>query len=201
MKHVNTEALVKIKTGLLEVIEGLNILIDPPIDGAATDASETLQTSGLIEVPGMEAPWVLGGLKWDGKSEVEDEAELTDFLGFNPNGQKPEGKSWCAGLWLKIFEELGFDVSSLDLRAISFANFGDDLLNRYPPENLPNGSILVFQPDPEGDFPISHVGVKVDDDKLFGGNQGNKAKRSNLAWYLANAELVAARCPDGYKLV
>lgn len=155
----------------------------------------------LIEVPGMEAPWVLKGLEWDGKSEVDNEKELTDWLGFNPNDQKADGKSWCAGFWLKIFEELGFDVSDLNLSAISFASFGYDLLQTFNENDLPDGAILVFQPNPDGDFPISHVGVKVDDDKLFGGNQGNKAKRSNLAWYLANAQLVAARCPDGYKLV
>lgn len=154
----------------------------------------------LIEVPGMEAPWVLEGLKWDGKSEVDDEKELTDWLGFNPNGATG-GSSWCAGFWLKIFRELGFDVSDLNLSAISFASFGYDLLQTFNENDLPDGAILVFQPNPDGDFPISHVGVKVDDDKLFGGNQGNKAKRSNLAWYLANAQLVAARCPDGYKLV
>lgn len=155
----------------------------------------------IIEVSGMQAPWVIEGLTWDGKSEVTDKKELTDFLGFNPNGRDPDGKSWCAGFWLRIFQQLGFDVSQLTLAAISFATFGYDLLGRYDEQSLPNGAILVFQPDPDGDFPISHVGVKVDDDKLFGGNQGNKAKRSNLAWYFANAQLVAARCPDGYKLV
>ena len=198
----NTKALVKIKSGLLEVVEGLNMMIDPPVDDDAEVAnSQPNIQSGIIEVKGMEAEWVVSGLTWDGKSEVKDEEELTNFLGFCPNDKKPQGKSWCAGFWLKIFEALGFDVSGLDLSAISFVNFGYDLLETYEVDELPNGAILVFQPDPNGHFPISHVGVKVDDDKLFGGNQGNKAKRSNLAWYLANAKLVAARCPDGYKLV
>ena len=163
-------------------------------------ADNQLVQSEIIEVVGMEAPWVIRGLEFDGKSEVADEKELTDWLGFNPN-EKTGGKSWCAGFWLKIFEELGFDVSGLDLRAISFANFGYDLLEVCDVSSLPNGAILVFQPDPDADYPISHVGVKVFDDKLFGGNQGNSAKCSNLAWYIANAELVAACCPDGYKLV
>lgn len=157
--------------------------------------------SEIIEVVGMEAPWVVRGLEFEGKSEVDDEKELTDWLGFNPNDKKKDGKSWCAGFWLKIFEELGFDVSDLDLSAISFADFGYDLLEMFGLDSLPNGAILVFQPDPDGDFPISHVGVKVYGDKLFGGNQGNKAKCSNLAWYFENAKLVAACCPDGYKLV
>jgi len=167
----------------------------------AIDAVSTVE-SDIIKVAGMEADWVTAGLKWDGKSEVEDEEELKAFLGFNPNGADRDGLSWCAGFWLKVFENLGFDTTGLDLRAISFANWGYDLLEFYEKiEDLPNGTIMVFQPDPDGDFPVSHIGVKVDNDKLFGGNQGNKAKRSNLAWYLANSKLVAARCPDGYELV
>ncbi|MDE0398890.1 MAG: hypothetical protein OXL96_13930 [Candidatus Poribacteria bacterium] len=166
------------------------------------DVREPIQVSEpeLIEVSGMAAPWVASGLEWDGKSEVADEAKLTDFLGFNPNG-KTGGMSWCAGFWLAIFQSLGFDVDGLDRSVLSFSNFGYDLLEKYDAQSLPNGAILVFQPDPDGEFPISHVGVKVDDDKLFGGNQGDKVKRSNLAWYLQHAKLVAARCPDGYKLV
>ena len=169
------------------------------IPGAATTMGPSNSESEIITVAGMEADWVLSGMEWDGKSEVADEAELTEFLGFNPN-ERTGGKPWCAGFWLKIFEKLGFDVSDLDLRAVSFANWGYDLLKLFTPETLPNGAILVFQPDPDADYPISHIGVKVDDDKLFGGNQGDKAKRSNLAFYMANAKLVAARCPDGYKL-
>lgn len=192
-----SERLDSLEKGQSEIKEILSGTLETPSAANMTP----LQTPKLIEVVGMEAPWVVDGLTWDGKSEVEDEEELKSFLGFNPNDQDADGKSWCAGFWLKIFEALGFDVSGLDLRAISFATFGYDLMELYPPETLPNGSILVFQPDPEGDFPISHIGVKVDGDKLFGGNQGDKAKRSNLAWYLSNAQLVAARCPDGYKLV
>ena len=162
---------------------------------------DELPIVGSRKIDGMKSAWVLDGLNWDGKSEVDDEDELKSFLGFNPNDKDSDGKSWCAGFWVSIFKNLGFDVSGLDLRAISFANFGYDLLETHTQQNIPNGSILVFQPSPDGDFPISHIGVKVDGDKLFGGNQGNKAKRSNLSWYFGNAELVAARCPEGYKLV
>ena len=166
------------------------------------DADEMLSDGQqIIEVKGMEAPWVVDGFVWNGKSEVVDEEELKAFLGFNPNGADRDGLSWCAGFWLKIFEALGFDVSGLDLRAISFANFGYDLLQAYDEQSLPDGAILVFQPKPDGDFPISHVGVKTNGNKLYGGNQGDRAKESHLGWYLQNANLVAARCPDGYKLV
>ena len=154
----------------------------------------TMLESELIEVPGMQAPWVLQFPKWEGKSEIYDEEELKDFLGFNPNDDDPDGKAWCAGFLKRIFEECGIDTTGLDLSAMSFANFG------YECEPV-NGAILVFQPKIDAKHRISHVGVKVNDDKLFGGNQGDSAKESNLAWYMQHAELVACRCPNGYKLV
>ena len=58
------------------------------------------------------------------------------------------GKSWCAGFWLKIFEELGFDVSGLNLMATSFKTFGYEL-----PE-IVDGAICVFEPKEDADFPI-----------------------------------------------
>ena len=187
--------LESIDTKLGKLLEKLGD-IQAPAPGVQEAAPSI---GGLIEVKGVDAPWMQRAFEFDGKSEVDDEAELTAFLGFNPNGDKG-GQSWCAGFWLKIFEDIGVDVSGVDLRAISFASFGYDLLADYEIDDLPDGAILVFQPDPDGHFPISHVGAK-NGDKLFGGNQGNKAKNSNLAFYLQNAKLVAARCPDGYKLV
>ena len=194
MKTENVEALVKIKSGLLHVVEGLNEMMDPPRE--APPQNEAIETTpGIIEVKGMEADWVVSGLKWNGKHEARDQKALQDFLGFNPNDAEG-GKSWCAGFWLKIFEELGFDVTELNLMATSFKTFG------YEIDTLTDGAICVFEPKEDADFPIRHVGVVVDNcQKLFGGNQGNSAKRSNLQWYLENAELTAIRCPDGYKLL
>lgn len=156
---------------------------------------EALQGSGLIEISGMQAPWVLSGLKWEGKSEIYDEEELKAFLGFNPNGQDPDGKSWCAGFWLRILQELGIDTTGLDLSVLSFKNS-----SAFYECDMVNGAFLVFQPKQGSKYSISHLGVKVDDDKLFGGNQGDSAKKSNLAWYLEHAELIACLCPHGYSL-
>ena len=177
-------ATVPLQEAVAAVLEG-----EPP--------PQTDSLPQLIEVKGMEADWVINGLVWEGKHEVRDEKELTDFLGFNPNGADPDGKSWCAGFWLSIFKELGFDVSELNLMATSFKNFG------YALDEVVDGAICVFEPKEDADFPIRHVGVAVDDcTKLFGGNQGTYyAKRSNFAWYLENADLTAIRCPDGYQLV
>ena len=199
MPRVNEFEVKQLK--LLESIDDkLGILLDKLGDAPVVPQIDVAPRIGeLIEVKGVDAPWMQRAFEFDGKSEVADEAELTEFLGFNPNGGKG-GKSWCAGFWLKIFEDLGVDVSEVDLRAISFSNFGYDLLEDYEIDDLPDGAILVFQPDPDGHFPISHVGAK-NGTKLFGGNQGDKVKNSNLDFYLQNAKLVAARCPDGYKLV
>ena len=196
MKTENVDALVKIKSGLLHVVEGLNEIIDP-VSIEATPNNEVIETTpGIIEVRGMEADWVVSGLKWNGKHEVRDQKELQDFLGFNPNDSEPDGKSWCAGFWIRIFEECGIDTTGLDLMATSFKNFG------YGLDEVVDGAICIFEPSEGADFPIRHIGVAVDGGtKLFGGNQGNSAKRSNFDWYMANAELTAIRCPDGYKLV
>lgn len=162
--------------------------------------SDALQgSSGLIEVSGMQAPWVLGGLKWEGKSEIYDEEELKAFLGFNPNDDDPDGKAWCAGFWIPILGECGIDTTGLDLSALSFSNLGYEV-QPSAAGDYPDGVFMVFQPKPGSKQRISHVGVKVDGDQLYGGNQGDSAKKSNLAWYLANAILVAVRCPNGYKL-
>ena len=158
------------------------------------ETPSVIQTPSIIEIDGMQAPWVLGGMQWDGMSEIYEEEPLKEFLGFNPNGNDPDGKPWCAGFLKRILEECGIDTTGLDLSALSFADYGSEC-------EPVNGAILVFQPILSRKQRISHVGVKVDDDKLFGGNQGDSAKKSNLEWYLQNAELVASRCPPGYKLV
>ena len=148
--------------------------------------------SNIIEVKGIDAPWVTEGVKWDGYHEVRDQAPLTEFLGFNPNGADG-GLSWCAGFWISVFKAVHIDTAGLDLSARSFVNWGWECKEV-------NGAILVFGPKDDAPFPVSHVGVKLGDE-LFGGNQGNSAKCSNLAWYKENAELLAVRCPEGYNLI
>ena len=180
-------------------LDRLEDKLDKVLDLLTADSGEgglipplTPSTSNIIEVKGIEAPWVIEALKWEGKSEVADKKELQDFLGFNPNDQDPDGQPWCAGFWNSIFGKLGIQHAHT-LRASDYCDFG------YECDEV-DGAILVFAPDPESPYPISHVGVKIGD-HLFGGNQGDSVKRSNLAWYKENAELVACRCPEGYKLV
>ena len=149
----------------------------------------------IIQVSGLEAPWVQKILTFEGMHEVHDQKELQDFLGFNPNDRQADGKPWCAGFLKRVLEECGIDTTGLDLSVNSFMDFG------YECEEV-DGAIMIFQPDDEADFPIRHIGVCVDVGvKLLGGNQGNSCKRSNLAWYKQNAELVRICCPDRYKLV
>lgn len=176
-----------------EILEGKINRLLPDIPPAQPE-NLILPESALIEVTWDEALWVGHMLHWDGYSEVYDEDELTKFLGFNPNGKDPDGKAWCAGFFIKVLQQCGIDTTGLDLSAKSFINWGYEI-------EMQNGAFLVFQPKEGAKYPVSHVGVMIDDNKLFGGNQGDSAKRSNLQWYLDNAELVASRCPNGYKLV
>ena len=197
-KMMNAQHLKNISEKLdtaVGLLQEIHQAIGPPT------SPDTLTGIGgeFIAVPGMQAPWVLQFPKWDGKSEIYDEEVLKDFLGFNPNDDDPDGKSWCAGFLKRILEECGIDTTGLDLSALSFANFGYEV-EPSATGDYPDGVFMVFQPKPGSKYRISHVGVKVDGDKLFGGNQGDSAKKSNLAWYLANAILVAVRCPNGYKL-
>ena len=57
MKTENVDALVKIKSGLLHVVEGLNEIIDP-VSIEAPPHNEAIETppGDLIEVKGMETP-------------------------------------------------------------------------------------------------------------------------------------------------
>ena len=188
---IDKEALEEFQSGLLKIVKALDRVIDAP----APADTESLTSQTPIKVEGHTAPWVAEGLRWEGKAEAADEKELTEFLGFNPN-EATGGKSWCAGFWISIFSQLGCDTSGLNLMATSFKTFG------YAIDTICDGAILVFEPKPDAPYPIRHVGVAVDGcQKLFGGNQGDQAKKSNLQWYLDNAELTAIRCPAGYELV
>ena len=167
----------------------------------AEDAFKDLSNDSpdLIQVDGDTAPWVLEMSKRIGLSEIEDEDELTKFLGVNPNDDDADGVSWCAIYVGKCLTAAGIENPE-SLSVMDYADFGYDLFREYKAESIPNGAILLFQPK-AGKRRISHIGVKVQGNKLLGGNQGDSVKCSNLQWYLNNAELVAARCPNGYELI
>ena len=150
---------------------------------------EIITESLIIEIDGMQAPWIIEGLKWVGKNEIDDEEELTDFLGINPNDDDPDGLPWC-GAWAgKILGDAAVPTIN-SLRAVDYINYGE-------PCECVNGALAIFD---AGRIPGGHVGFVIDDTKILGGNQGDSVRKNNLAWYLENKTLLGYRCPVGYRL-
>ena len=154
---------------------------------------DPIQTVPDVEViDGNTVPWVQALREKEGWSEIDHEEELTAWLGHNPNDDDADGRAWCASGLNAALRDAGINGTG-SMAANSFATFGYECEEK-------NGAILVFQPK-QGKRKVSHVCVKVNDEKALGANQGDAIKESNLAWYKANAELVAVRCPDGFELV
>ena len=156
MKNANTEALVKIKSGLLEAIEGLNILIDPSVE----DGVANLQLSAEDQHGESDPhPWLTKMLEFEGQDEVDHNTELTDFLGIDP-----EETPWCAAIVTSCLKACG--KPALGLRARDYAAYGDE----------GDGSI--------GDIAVwrSHVGIVCDEDgSVIGGNVSNMVRKSPAA--------------------
>ena len=181
-------------TDIIQQLRGLLSQLENELAITETLPDTTPQQPGIVPntIDGNQAPWVLALRAYEGKNEVDDEAELTAWLGVNPNGNDFDGVSWCAAAVNAGLHDSGLPTTG-SLRAADFAEYGNHCEEK-------NGAILVFQPDPSAQFPVSHVCVKVNDTKALGGNQGNALKESNLAWYKQNAKLVAVRCPTGFEL-
>ena len=120
-------------------------------------------------------PWLTEALKWEGKHEVDDNAEIAAFIGQDPR------IAWCAALANACYEACGIKGTGTP-RALDFAEWGVE-------SDESDGCLMVFATEIGG-----HVGWKVGD-KLFGGNQSDMAKFSNLAWFKKNMTLVACRLP------
>lgn len=163
------------------------------IDGL-TDAvpEEQIIVPDLIVIPdGTRPDWIKKAMDYYQMDEAEDEAELTALLGFNPN-EKTGGDSWCAGFANSCYEACGIQGTG-SLSSQSFIGWGQEC-------RLIEFALLVFK---NKNRPGGHVGWarKVDGIwKVLGGNQRNMVKYSNLAWYLANMELVYCCWPDGYAI-
>lgn len=125
------------------------------------------------EEVGNQTPWIDEALKWAGKDEIDDNEELSAFLGVDP-----ELTPWCAAFANKCLEAVGIEGTD-SLRARDFANWGE-------PCECTDGAVAVFK---------SHVGFVRPDGKILGGNQGNKVKENNLRWYHDNMEFLGFRFP------
>ena len=177
---------------IIQKIRGCLSEIETIIEGSPeTPAMPDSDVPKTITIDGNQSPWVLALRKYENKSEVEDEQELTAWLGHNPNDDDPDGLSWCASGLNAALRDAGLPQTGSKM-AVSFSDYGQ-------PCEEKDGAILVFQPK-QGKRPISHVCVRVNGNRALGANQGDCLKESNLDWYKNNAELVAIRCPDGYEL-
>ena len=178
---------------IIQKIRGCLSEIETIIEGSPeTPAMPDSDVPKTISIDGNQSPWVLALREKEGWSEIDHEEELTLWLGHNPNDDDEDGLAWCASGLNAALRDAGLPTTG-SKAAISFNDYGYDSEEK-------NGAILVFQPKP-GKRRISHVCVKVNDTKALGANQGDMIKESNLAWYKENAELVAVRCPAGFKLI
>ena len=160
---------------------------------SVSEGSGTWAAAGVkvIEIDGMQAPWMIEGFQWEGKNEIDDEDELTEFLGINPNDDDPDGLPWCGAWSGKVMQKMG--INTIDsLRAVDYIAVGTEC-------GCVDGALAVFD---GGHVGGGHVGFVCDNGtKILGGNQGDSVRKNNLAWYLQNKTLLGYRCPDGYKLV
>ena len=100
-------------------------------------------------------PWLTAALRWEGKDEVDDNTELSQFLGFDP-----EETPWCAGFVSACLKQA--DRKALGLRARDYAKYGTEGTGDV-------GEIAVWR---------SHVGFVVNANEVIGGNVSNEVKRS-----------------------
>lgn len=142
----------------------------------------------LIAVGGGDPiPWLVEAQRWEGKSEVFDQEELTGYLGVNPN-DKDGGVPWCAYFVNAVMRECGIEGTGSGAAA-SFENWGSEC-------GVVDGAIAVYGP---GAIPGGHVGFVVGSG-LFGGNQGDSARLNrNRGWFDQNKTLIGYRCPPGYR--
>ena len=150
--------------------------------GQAVEMLRTENEQSPTETPDhpSPSPWVPVAEGLIGKHEVQDNAELTQFLGINPS------QAWCAAFANACYRECGIEGTG-SMRAKDFENWGqkcDEI----------DGALGVFEGETGG-----HVGF-VRGDKLLGGNQGDSVKYSNLAWFKSNMKLLGYRWPSDYPI-
>lgn len=197
-KQVTLEAMYSMVESIQATVERIESSLNLHTDDEAYKPKKTL---GIVKVYWEDAPWVKVLSEKKGLSEIYDEEELTEWLCMNPN-ERTGGRPWCAQAILKALEESGIDTTGLDASVVSFGRWDGGYEIEYGAlDDIPNGAILVFQPKDGSRIKVSHVGIKVNHNKLLGGNQGDEIKESNLAWYLDNADLVLVLCPNGYELL
>lgn len=115
----------------------------------------TADKQPVAELAADPHPWLTAMLAYEGKDEVDDNAELTDFLGIDP-----EDTPWCAAMVTSCLKACG--KPALGLRARDYATYGEEGDGAV-------GDIAVWR---------SHVGLVIDEHEVIGGNVSNRVARS-----------------------
>ena len=180
-------------TKLEGAVDGLAEVVQMLREESGIAATES--DNGLIVIPeGQRPPWTQIAEKFLGKNEIDDEDELREFLGFNPNDQDADGLAWCKGFVDSCHKKCGIEYPHSTLLATEYhtSDWGQvcDENTLY--------SLLIFQRKGSN---AGHIGWRVEDDKILGGNQGDSVRLNNLAYYFKNYNLLSARWPSGYDLI
>ena len=150
---MNGQILMDISDKLDKAISLLG-KIDKEISNA--NIGTLLEADDQPSTPADPHPWLTKILEFEGHDEVDHNAELTAFLGIDP-----EETPWCAAIVTKCLEACG--KPTLGLRARDYADYGQE----------GDGSV--------GDIAVwrSHVGFVADDDgNIIGGNVTNMVRKS-----------------------
>lgn len=186
------ESVERVERKIDEVLKEMNI--------SPASASQIKESVGIAAAPtapqiiqiapGDDIPWLIEARKWEGKSELFDQEELTAYLRVNPN-DKDGGVPWCAYFINRVLEDCGIEGTGSGA-AVSFSE------GWGTPCDCVDGAIVVWGP---GKIKGGHVGIVVGDG-VFGGNQGDCAQLNfNRAWFDQNKTLIGYFCPPGYELL
>ncbi|MDE0011761.1 MAG: hypothetical protein OXU36_11475 [Candidatus Poribacteria bacterium] len=116
----------------------------------------TADKQPVAELAADPHPWLTTMLAYEGKDEVDDNAELTTFLGIDP-----EDTPWCAAMVTSCLKACG--KPALGLRARDYVDYGEEGDGSI-------GNIAVWR---------SHIGIVCDEEgSIIGGNVSNMVKRS-----------------------
>ena len=165
-----TDQLVRIKSHLLDVIDALNLLIDPPI----VDGEIGAVIDPLAHLRAMES---IVGLE-----EVKDRDALMEKFQRHGIDIDPSKIPWCGVAVRYAVCEAGYDDPGEEMHlAINWEDYGQECDANEP------GAILVHH---------SHVGIRTEDGKEIGGNVGKRGKGTTKVgddnWF---GPVVAARKP------
>ena len=148
--HESIENILEVLTSIEERTEKAKDSEASPPKRPAKDAEPYISPVAL-----SPHPWLDMMIEMEGKHEIDDNVELSQFL-----GKDPEEWPWCAGMVAACLSKCGKPTAGW--RARDYANYGERGTGKV-------GDIAVWR---------SHLGVVASDTEIIGGNVSNAVKRS-----------------------